>query len=204
MVHQLGHDRTTIIGQLGYDWLPIGTQAPNLPSFTTKWINRRGAIIFHKITYRKIVQSNRGQVHVRTWNVISCTLSLILIWIRGCGTNKFTIENLRVGGTHAKSNDVLRVRANEINIATPLVIVSSLYMHQLVKSMVNWNMYNDNTMTSDVAYLKNSRSSLWTKKSFLFKLINIHIQSLYTNETVLVRQSEYAPHGLLFLRHNFI
>ena len=32
-------------------------------------------------------------------------------------------------------------------------------MHQLVKSMVNWNIYNDNTMTSDVSYLKNSRSS---------------------------------------------
>ena len=27
--------------------------------------------------------------------------------------------------------------------------------------MVNWNMYNDSTMTSDVAYLKNSRSSLF-------------------------------------------
>jgi len=26
--------------------------------------------------------------------------------------------------------------------------------------MVNWNMYNDNIMTSDVSYLKNSRSSL--------------------------------------------
>jgi len=26
--------------------------------------------------------------------------------------------------------------------------------------MVNWNIYNDNTMTSDVSYLKNSRSSL--------------------------------------------
>jgi len=25
--------------------------------------------------------------------------------------------------------------------------------------MVNWNIYNDNIMTSDVAYLKNSRSS---------------------------------------------
>ena len=51
------------------------------------------------------------------------------------------------------------VRDNRINCATSLVTMSSLYMHQLVKSMVNWNIYNDNTMTSDVAYLKNSRSS---------------------------------------------
>ena len=32
-------------------------------------------------------------------------------------------------------------------------------MHQIVKSMVNWNIYNDNIMTSFVAQLKNSRSS---------------------------------------------
>ena len=63
----------------------------------------------------------------------------------------FTFSNLRAGGTHAKSNDVLRVRAYQINSATPLVTMSSLYMHQLVKSMGNWNMYNDNIMTSDVA-----------------------------------------------------
>ena len=54
---------------------------------------------------------------------------------------------------------MLRVRAYQINCATPLVIVSSLYMHQLVKSMVNWNIYIDNIMTSNVSYLKNSRSS---------------------------------------------
>jgi len=53
--------------------------------------------------------------------------------------------------THENSNDVLRVRDNRINSATPLVIMSSLYMHQLVKSMVNWNIYNDNIMTSGVA-----------------------------------------------------
>ena len=63
-------------------------------------------------------------------------------------------------GEHTKNcNDVSRVRANPINCAATLVIMSSLYMHQLVKSMVNWNMYNDNIMTSDVSYLKNSRSS---------------------------------------------
>jgi len=60
----------------------------------------------------------------------------------------FTIEKKLA---HGKSNDVLRVRDNQINCATTLVIMSSLYMHQLVKSMVNWNMYNDNIMTSDVA-----------------------------------------------------
>ena len=42
-------------------------------------------------------------------------------------------------GEHAKPNDVLRVRDNRINYATPLVIMLSLHMHQLVKSMVNWN-----------------------------------------------------------------
>jgi len=55
-------------------------------------------------------------------------------------------------GDHTKnSNDVLRVRDNQINDATMLVIMSSLYMHQIVKSMVNWNIYNDNIMTSGVA-----------------------------------------------------
>jgi len=49
------------------------------------------------------------------------------------------------------SSDVSRVRDNRINSATPLVTMSSLYMHQLVKSMVNWNIYNDNIMTSGVA-----------------------------------------------------
>ena len=68
----------------------------------------------------------------------------------------FTIEKKLA---HAKSNDVLRVRDNRINSATTLVIMSSLYMRQIAKSMVNWNIYNDNIMTSDVSYLKNSRSS---------------------------------------------
>ena len=49
------------------------------------------------------------------------------------------------------SNDISRVRANQINGATTLVIMSSLHMHQLVKSMVNWNIYNDHIMTSGVA-----------------------------------------------------
>ena len=55
-------------------------------------------------------------------------------------------------GEHTKnSNDISRVRAYQINSATPLIIMSSLHMHQLVKSMVNWNIYNDNIMTSGVA-----------------------------------------------------
>jgi len=37
------------------NWVPIGTQlAPNWPRFTTKWVNRRGAIVLIKITYRNI------------------------------------------------------------------------------------------------------------------------------------------------------
>ena len=35
-----------IVCQLGYNWLPIGTQlAPNWPRFTTNWVNRRGGHI---------------------------------------------------------------------------------------------------------------------------------------------------------------
>ena len=60
----------------------------------------------------------------------------------------FTIEKKLA---HGKSNDVLSVRDNRINSATTLVIMSSLYMRQIVKSMVNWNIYNDNIMTSDIA-----------------------------------------------------
>ena len=65
------------------------------------------------------------------------------------------------------SSDVFRVRDNRINHATPLVRMSSLYMHQLLKSIVNWNIYNDNIMTSGVAQLKNSRSSLGCAARFL-------------------------------------
>ena len=60
----------------------------------------------------------------------------------------FTIEKKLA---HGKSNDVLRVRDNQINCATTLVIMSSLHMHQLVKSMVNWNICNDNIMMIVVA-----------------------------------------------------
>ena len=87
-----------------------------------------------------------------------CTLLLILIWIRYRG--KVHNQKLARRVNKWNANDVLRVRANGINCATPLVIMSSLYMPQIVKSMVNWNIYNDNIMMSDVAYLKNSRSSL--------------------------------------------
>jgi len=38
--------------------------------------------------------------------------------------------------------------------------MSSLNMRQLVKSMVNWNIYNDNILTRVFARLENSRSSL--------------------------------------------
>ena len=72
----------------------------------------------------------------------------------------FELEVVAPGEHTKNSNDVSRVRANPINGATLLVIMSSLYMHQVVKSMVNWNKYNDNIMTSGVAQLKNSRSSL--------------------------------------------
>jgi len=51
-------------------------------------------------------------------------------------------------------------------------------MHQLVKSMVNWNIYNDNIMTSGVAQLKNSRSSLQPlliKPNVILKEIKIEL-----------------------------
>ena len=53
----------TPIGARSYaNWGTIGTQlAPNWPRYKTNWVNRRGAIISHKITYRTIVQSNRGE-----------------------------------------------------------------------------------------------------------------------------------------------
>jgi len=144
----------TIVLRLGYDWGPIGTQlAPNWPSVTTNWVNWRGAIIFHKITYRTIVQSNRGKkltINVRT----SRFVHYLLYWfkIRDRGKNTFTIENcLRAGWTHETLMMFRGLGIIEINSATPLVIMSSSYMHQLVKSMVNWNIYNDNIMTSGVA-----------------------------------------------------
>ena len=84
-------------------------------------------------------------------NITFGTLLLILIQIRDRGKNKFTIENCLRGVSLQNSNDVSRVRDNRINSATPLVIMFSVYMHQLVKSMVNWNIYNDNIMTSGVA-----------------------------------------------------
>ena len=64
---------------------------------------------------------------------------------------RFTIEFLARRVNKRNANDFSRVRANGINSATTLVIMLSLHMHQLVKSMVNWNIYNDNTMTSGVA-----------------------------------------------------
>jgi len=86
-----------------------------------------------------------------------------IFWILSLIKDRWTVHDRKLSArrvnTHENSNDVLRVRANRINCAMPLVIMSSLHMHQLVKSMVNWNIYNDNTMTSDVSYLKNSRTS---------------------------------------------
>jgi len=84
-------------------------------------------------------------------NITFYTVLPILIKIRGRGKNTFTIENCLRGVSLQNSNDVSRVRDNRINSATPLVIMFSVYMHQLVKSMVNWNIYNDNIMTSGVA-----------------------------------------------------
>ena len=60
-------------------------------------------------------------------------------------------KNLCAGVNTRNASDVLRVRDNRINCATPLVVMLSLHMHQLVKSMVNWNICNDNIMTSGVA-----------------------------------------------------
>ena len=38
---------------LGAQWVPSGHPVgAKWPSFTTKWVNRRGAIILHKITHR--------------------------------------------------------------------------------------------------------------------------------------------------------
>ena len=37
--------------------------------------------------------------------------------------------------------------------------------------MVNWNMYNDNIMTSDVSYLKNSRSSRGHRRRIIIIII---------------------------------
>jgi len=47
----------TPIGLRSYaNWGTIGTQlAPNWPRYKTNWVNRRGAIISHKITYRMII-----------------------------------------------------------------------------------------------------------------------------------------------------
>jgi len=84
-------------------------------------------------------------------NITFYTVLPILIKIRGRGKNTFTIETCTMGEHTKNCNDVSRVRDNRINSATPLVIMSSLYMRQIVKSMVNWNIYNDNIMTSGVA-----------------------------------------------------
>jgi len=77
------------------------------------------------------------------------TLLVILIQIRDRG--KVHDRNCAPGEHTKNSNDVSRVRANGINSATTLVIMLSLHMHQLVNSMVNWNICNDNIMTIVVA-----------------------------------------------------
>ena len=45
-------NRTPIGARSQYDWGTIGTQlAPNWTRYKTNWVNWRGAIILHKITY---------------------------------------------------------------------------------------------------------------------------------------------------------
>jgi len=61
-------------------------------------------------------------------NYTNRTLLPILIKIRGRGKNTFTIGR-RVNTKN--SHVILRVRANRINSATPLVTMLSLHMHQL-------------------------------------------------------------------------
>ena len=72
-----------------------------------------------------------------------------------------------------------------------LVIMSSLYMHQLVRSMVNWNIYNDNTMTCNVSYLKNSRSSQGRHDDddVSFKTVNSNCKSMIVGGNTLMNRS---------------
>ena len=76
--------------------------------------------------------------------------------------------------------------------------MSSLYMHQLVKSMVNWNMYNDNIMTSDVSYLKNSRSS---QVYLLVFALGVRVISVRVSKTIVTGRvfflCEWFYHGAL-------
>ena len=83
------------------------------------------------------------------FTIEQCTLFFIVIQIRDRGKNTFMIEKKLACTPNLMMFRELGII--EINSATPLVRMSSLYMHQLVKSMVNWNIYNDNIMTSGVA-----------------------------------------------------
>jgi len=67
-------------------------------------------------------------------------------------------------------------------------------MHQLVKSMVNWNICNDNIMMSGVAYLKNSRSSQ-VHFHFLVLLLLFHTFMNYAKKSCSWRE----VHPRLFL-----
>jgi len=143
----------TIVLQLGYDWGPIGTQlAPNWPSVTTNWVNRRGLYYCIKL----LIEQSSNQIVARSSRLILLyhVLYTICILFQNKRSWKEHVHDriFCMRGDHTKnSNDDSRVRANRINSATPLVIMSSLYMRQIVKSMVNWNIYNDNIMTSGVA-----------------------------------------------------
>ena len=82
----------TIGVRLAPNWHPIGHLSRLTGSIG------EGQYYSTKLLIESIIQSNRGQVHVRTENVIFCTLFYILIWTRDRG--RFTIENLRAGWTH--------------------------------------------------------------------------------------------------------
>ena len=116
------------------------------------------------------------EVHDRT----SCFVLYISYWFKYeiVERTRSRSKTVCAPGEHTKgSNDVLRVRANRIKCAMTLVTMLSLHMHQLVKSMVNWNIYNDNIMTSFVAQLKNSRSSLRKQTTVLYRMLyprNLH------------------------------
>jgi len=96
----------TPIGARSYaNWGTIGTQlAPNWHPIDhhsrLSGSIGEGQYYSTKLLIESIIQSNRGQVHVRTENVIFCTLFYILIWTKDRG--KVHDRNLRAGWTHMK------------------------------------------------------------------------------------------------------
>ena len=78
------------------NWVPFGYQlAPNWPRFTTKWVKRRGAVLFRKITYGIINICNKiVETFTIRNNITFCTLALIVVRIRDRGKNTLTIEKI--------------------------------------------------------------------------------------------------------------